>query len=375
MGRGGWQDERPTRATVRHLYGDEAKGSGAITSDEWYETERLTGQITGRRDAPAIDQPAPLQSEALAVLDWRHADSAPALTVLQRLGRSLADRRHRIASRLVLAGHRSRQAAAPGPREVAAGSQPHARRSRLAMLTTRRAVAHGTAEVGEDKQTADEVLAAELSSRRADPRGSGDLAPQRLGWRSAPAPKPRRERRTRPSPRMLTGAALVVTAAAMGVTVIASRTNDRSVSSHSARFAAASSAPGAASSAAAKTVRTVLGTVEQQARTAPARDHGNPLRAHSRRRTRHLARHRHSQTPEPPAASQAAPQVSAGSGTQTATVPSASTGESVGGSTSGGVGSSTGSSQQASSASAPSSAPAQPTGAAGALGPIGSPNG
>ena len=198
MGRGGWQDERPTRATVRHLYGDEAKGSGATTSEEWYETERLTGQITGRRDAPAIDQPAPLQSEALAVLDWRHADSAPAPTVLQRLGRSLADRRHRIASSLVLAGHRSHQPAAPGTREAAAGSQPHARRSRLAMLTTRRAVAHGTAEAGEDEQTADEVLTAELSSRRADPRGSGDLAPQRLDWRSAPAPKPRRERRDSP---------------------------------------------------------------------------------------------------------------------------------------------------------------------------------
>ena len=106
-GRGSWPDERATRATVSRLHLDDSEGSSATATEEWYETERLTGQITGRRNAPAIDKPAPLQSEALAVLDWRHADSAPAPTVLQRLGRSLADRRHRVVSLLVLAGHRS----------------------------------------------------------------------------------------------------------------------------------------------------------------------------------------------------------------------------------------------------------------------------
>ena len=84
-GRGRWPDERPTRTTVRRLHDDEAEGSSAPAPEEWYETERLTGQITGRRNAATIDQPAPLENETLAVLDWRHADSAPAPTVLQRL--------------------------------------------------------------------------------------------------------------------------------------------------------------------------------------------------------------------------------------------------------------------------------------------------
>ena len=245
------------------------------------------------------------------------------------------------------------------------------------MLSTRTAVAQRTAEPREDDQTADEVHTAELSSRRTDPCRPADLAPQCLDWRSAPAPKPSRERRTHPSPRMLVGAALVVTAAAVsiGVTAIASQTNRRAASSHSARFVAATSAPSIGFSAAAKTVKTVLGAVEQQARTVPARDRVNPRRAHPRRRTRHVARHRHSRPRQPHTPSQAAPQIPTGTGSQTATAPSANSGQSGGGSTSGGVGSSSGASRQASSASAASSASTQPTGAAGALGPIGSPNG
>ena len=245
------------------------------------------------------------------------------------------------------------------------------------MRTTRRAVPHRPAKLREDDQTADEVHTAELSSRRTDPRGSSDLAPQRLDWRSAPAPKPVRERRTHPSPRMLAGAALVVTAAAVwiGVIAIASHKNDRPVSSHSASFVAATSAPSIGFLAAAKTVRTVLGAIEQQARKAPARDRVNRRRAHPRRRTRHVAPPRHSRPSQSHSPSQAAPQIPTGTSSQTATAPSASTAGSGGGSTSGGVGSSSRASRQASSASAASSAPTRPTGAAGALGPIGSPNG
>ena len=245
------------------------------------------------------------------------------------------------------------------------------------MLTTRRAVAPPTAEPQEDERTADEVLTAELSSRRTDPRGSADLAPQRLDWRSAPAPIPGRERRPRPWTRMLAGAALVMIAAPVwiGVAAIASHRPHHAVSSHSATFAAASSEPGAAFPAAAKTVRSVLGTIEQQVRTAPAPHRVNPRRAHPRRRTRHVAPRGHSRPPQPHTSSQTAPQFSTGTGSQTAPTPSASTAQSGGGSSSGGVGSSSGPSQQPSSASTPSSTPAQPTGAAGALGPIGSPNG
>ena len=189
------------------------------------------------------------------------------------------------------------------------------------------AVPHRPAKLREDDQTADEVHTAELSSRRTDPRGSSDLAPQRLDWRSAPAPKPVRERRTHPSPRMLAGAALVVTAAAVwiGVIAIASHKNDRPVSSHSASFVAATSAPSIGFLAAAKTVRTVLGAIEQQARKAPARDRVNRRRAHPRRRTRHVAPPRHSRPSQSHSPSQAAPQIPTGTSSQTATAPSAST--------------------------------------------------
>jgi hypothetical protein len=370
-GRGSRSNEPPKLATVRRLHLDETEGSSATATEEWYETERLTGQITGGRSAPPVDQPAPLRDEALVALDWRHAESAPPPTALQRLGRSLADRGHRVVSLFALAGHHSHGLAAAGARDAAVPSHPQAQRPRLAMLTTRRAVAPPTVEPREDKPTVDEVLAAEPSSPRTGPRGSADLTPQHLDWRSAPAPNARRERRPRPWPRVLIGTAVVLTAAAVAVIAITSHTNDRAVSSREASFAAATSRPRVALIAAAKTVTAVLGTVEHQARITPARQRIYPRHAHPRRR----AHHQQSQPARPHTSSQAAPQISTGSTSQTSAAPSATTGQSGGGSASGGVGSSSGASPPASSASAPSSAPAKPTGATGALGPIGSPNG
>ena len=176
------------------------------------------------------------------------------------------------------------------------------------MLSTRRAAAPPTAEQQEDKPTVDEVLAAEPSSPRTAPRSSADLAPQHLDWRSAPAPKARRERRPRPWRRGLIGTALVVTAAAVAVIAITSSTNGRD--SHQATFAAATSRPRVALIAAAKTVIGVLGSVEHQTRTTPARQRNIARRADPRRRPHHNARQRHSR-PARPHTSSPAPQAPA----------------------------------------------------------------
>jgi len=362
-GRGNWPEERPTRASVRHLHADEADGSSTTTTEEWYETERLAGQITGggRTAAPAFPH-----SGAPAVLEWRHAELAPAPSALQRLGRSLANRGHRVVSKT------------------------QARRPWLTMLTTRGAVAPPTVEPPGDKPTPD-GLAVEPGAQRTVPLGSADAAPHRLEWRSSPAPKARREHPPRPARRWLTGIALVLTVAAVAVIAITSHSSTRAVYAPLGSFATATSRPRVALIATAETVLGVLGTVEHQARTMPARQriiarvarpHGRP---HDTARPQHSQPVRpHSSSPAPQAPAAAPATSSAGGGgtastgassSQTSAAPSTGSSQSGGSGTSGGFGSSSGVSDQASSASASSSAPVTPTGATGALGPIGSPNG
>ena len=59
---------------VRRLHLDELGPGAGIAEDDWYETERLTGHITGRaRSTSAADEPA-VAPEATLVLDWRHPD-------------------------------------------------------------------------------------------------------------------------------------------------------------------------------------------------------------------------------------------------------------------------------------------------------------
>ena len=93
-GRGSRSNEPPKLATVRRLHLDDGEGSSATATEDWYETERLTGHITGRaRSTSTIDRAAPSQNEAPAVLDWRHAEATPPPTALERLRRSLERRR------------------------------------------------------------------------------------------------------------------------------------------------------------------------------------------------------------------------------------------------------------------------------------------
>jgi hypothetical protein len=384
-GRGSWPQDRPTGASVRHLHADQTEGSSATATEEWYETERLAGQITaGARSAP----PAFSRGEAPGVLDWRHAEVAPAPTAFQRLGRSLADRLHRAASLFVATGHRSHQLNGADARAPDAPVHKQAQRRRLTALTTWRAVAPPTVEPQEDGPTAGEILAAEPSSPRTDPCGPAQLAPQRLDWRSAATPK---ARRARPSRRGLIGTALALTAAAIAVIAITSHTNGRAVTRDQASFARAVSGVGVI--AAAKTVLGVLGSVEHQARTTPARQRINSRRAHPRRRLQHNTSHRHSRparlhtsspAPQAPADSQASS--SAGGGGALSTAGSASQASAAPASSSqstssapatttesypAGSTASTGSSQPTSSAPPTTrrSQPAGPTGSAALLGP------
>ena len=95
-GRGSEPNEPPKLANVSRLHLDDVEASDATTNEEWYETERLSGQITGRTlsDLP-INRPAPTQNGAPVVLDWRHAESMPAPTALERLAHSLTRRNRR----------------------------------------------------------------------------------------------------------------------------------------------------------------------------------------------------------------------------------------------------------------------------------------
>ncbi len=96
----GWgsrsDQEQPPPATVRRLRFDEHQArSRAAAEDDWYETERLTGQITGgAASAAATDQPA-ISRERTRALDWRHADPSPTPSAAQRLRSRFTRQRHR----------------------------------------------------------------------------------------------------------------------------------------------------------------------------------------------------------------------------------------------------------------------------------------
>lgn len=113
-GRGRGSSEPPELATVRRLHHDGTAGSTATETEEWYENERLTGQITGRgRGASPTDQPTRASEQTPLILDWRHAEPAPSAP--RRLGLHLGNRRRRRPTE-VTAEARSDVQAVPGPR-------------------------------------------------------------------------------------------------------------------------------------------------------------------------------------------------------------------------------------------------------------------
>lgn len=98
----GWGDrshEPPPLAPVRQLRLDDAEGLTAAGED-WYETERLTGQLTGgAASEPPVDRQAPGHDQGHVLLGWRNAQATPAPTTLQRLGERRLRRREARASR------------------------------------------------------------------------------------------------------------------------------------------------------------------------------------------------------------------------------------------------------------------------------------
>jgi hypothetical protein len=124
-GRESRSDQPPPLATVRPLHLNDVAPDLGAAEDDWYETERLTGQITGRaRSAAATDGRvvAPVPSPAL---DWRHADPQPAPSAGQRLRGGLDRRRGpRAALRLPNAERWLRRHRRATPTPVAAGKPP-----------------------------------------------------------------------------------------------------------------------------------------------------------------------------------------------------------------------------------------------------------
>ena len=106
-------------APVRQLRLGDVEGSTAA-GEEWYETERLSGQITGgAASEPPVDRQAPGHDQRPVLLDWRHVQGAPAPTAVQRLRERLDRRRRRREPRASRSdvpraprGRRARRAAA-----------------------------------------------------------------------------------------------------------------------------------------------------------------------------------------------------------------------------------------------------------------------
>jgi hypothetical protein len=252
-GRGSRSDEPPQLANVRRLHLDDVEGPSATATEEWYETERLTGQITGgARSAAPIDPPAPSQDEAPVVLDWRHAAAVAPPTALERL-RTLAARRYR--------RHRR------GIPDADVPSPARARGVQRAVLATANQVQPPRLAPQEDEPAADEIRATPPSGPRIGLRESADRAPQRPKRRSAPSASGR-ERDTHPRLRRgVIVSAVVLSVAAASVIAIASQMNSTAARPRQASPVAATSRPGDAGlNTTAETVIGVPAILEHQVR-------------------------------------------------------------------------------------------------------------
>jgi len=151
-------EERSATGSVRSLFANEAEG-GAIATEEWYETERLTGQITGR--SRAADGPEPAQHRVPLALEWRHANVSPSPNRLVRLRQRL-ERGHRRAT--ATEGHVPMTASSAAPEVASQG------------LGSR-----------EDEGPTDAIASGGRGDRPSPEwDDAGARTPERLGWRSPP---------------------------------------------------------------------------------------------------------------------------------------------------------------------------------------------
>ena len=109
-GRGSRSDQPPPLAMVRRLRPDEHAARSVTAEDDWYETERLTEQITGGARTTAVSDEPASEPEPTLMLDWRNPDQGPAPSAAQRLRRSLQRRRGlKVTLRLPRADRRLRR--------------------------------------------------------------------------------------------------------------------------------------------------------------------------------------------------------------------------------------------------------------------------
>lgn len=306
----GESHEPPQLPPVRRLHHDDAEASSITATEDWYETERLTGQITGgARTASPTGQPASAQTQAPAVLDWRHAETPTPATVVERFERSLDARRHR---------HRHKTA---DPRGTDALAQAPASEAKNAVLAALNHAAPPDAPK-DDEPAADQIRVAQPNVQRIGLRGDADLALQNPSPGSAPlvgAHGRKRGHRTRLRAGVILSA--VVLSVAVSVIGIMSGVNRPAAKPPHANVEAATPKPDNGLHLNANTVLSALGRLEHQARRTrrlhrPTQAHPNlrhKTSAHTRSTRRRLAVSR-SASPPPTVAPTTAPRGSSYAG-------------------------------------------------------------
>jgi hypothetical protein len=278
-GRGGRRsDEPPELATVQPLHGGELDHSSATATDDWYETERLTGHITGgARPFAPTGRPATPDAGQRVVLDWRHAEPPPVPTILARLRGTLEGRLHR--------RHTRRQTP---PWQVNALARARACATRGAMFVASREASRGSAS--QHGEGAAEAGAAPPGPPRIGLRGDGDPSPRPTRPRSVVRVRSR-GRHAALRPGLLVGA-VIVSGLAVAVVGVAPRWGATSAPPrHAHTAAAASSLPGAASGVAATSgVLDELRRVERTSRTSGSVSQGAHHAVKDQRGSRHKTR-------------------------------------------------------------------------------------
>ena len=346
-GRGTGPDKRSVRGSVRSLFPPEAEGAGAIATEEWYETERLTGQITGRgRSLKTTASSALGHDEAPPVLDWRHADVLPAPTRLERIRGSVDRGRRRL--RAGMGGN------VRGSAPIRASRRPRLHRSSGEPTVPRGSEQdqHPVAKIGTGPSSSPSTASGHVPARM----------PERLEWRSAPGSNPR-ERTNRLRLRTAaTLAAVALSLVATAVVAISLATRGTKPEMHDATLSARTSRPAGVLQPA---VGTLIGAVEVlEHRVAHFRvvDGDVPTHRHPRHRTppAHLSRsravHAPSESTSPPTEGATPP--NSGSYRSSSSTPAYSSQPAAG--------------EAATSARAPTQSAPQPAGPTGLGGVVGS---
>src|SRR5450755_369 len=252
-------NEPPKLATVRRLHLDDGEGSSSTATEEWYETERLTGQITGRtRSTATIDRTVPSQNEAPVVLDWRHTEATPPPTALQRLGQRFGRRNLRS----------SREFEPRSQNDDQPTTAP--RRAQPATLT---AATEEPQPAPREEAAAHEHDGAPPSGPRLGLREREDQPPEHPKRRFAPRARVRVHRERLDLRRGALVSAVLLSVVAAAVLGISSQMGSTGAKPPHTRLTAVTSAPAANLNTAAKTVIGALAALKSQARRSQASHH------------------------------------------------------------------------------------------------------